>query len=104
MKRKKNNKKEVQRIINELIFLLYKPSGKDNIRYIPDWSRIKKMKINENEPINWMDLKCYEVYRDNDVYTAIVDEAAPEACPTFCEYIRTYMEKFGYKVTVKTEW
>ena len=58
------------------------------------------------EPINWGDLSCLEVKRFEDgSWEVILEEASPGDCPNLCEYVRSWLEKWGWKpVSVRTEW
>lgn len=91
----------VQQNINKLIAALYIPKG-DN--FVKDPERLKKFNVDEDEPINWGDLKCIEVLATERGFQAIVEEAAPGDCQTFCEYIEKYMGNLGWSVEIKTEW
>lgn len=95
----------VQDLVNDLINALYIPvKGWDNITKV-DHNRIDHFGIKDNEPINWGSLKCSEVKLFNDgSFLVIIDEAAPNDCPSFCEYIETYMRSYGWEVRVETEW
>lgn len=92
----------VQVLVNTLIEALYEPvEGERQSRV--DNTRSNKFAI-DDEPINWGDLKCIEVTKMENHYNVLIDEAAPDACPTFCGYIERFMESWGWNVTVKTEW
>jgi hypothetical protein len=60
------------------------------------------------EPINWGDLGCDEILFqtingiDFDI-VAVVDEAAPSACPNLETFIRGYAKSQGFTLIVKTE-
>lgn len=62
-----------------------------------------------DEPINWGDLGCDEVLFqtingiDFDI-VAVVDEAAPRACPDLEAFIRDYAKNQGFTLIVKTIW
>jgi hypothetical protein len=59
----------------------------------------------DSEPINWGDLDCYDAEKLEDgSWIIYIEEAAPEGCPDFCEYIESEMKKKGYDVKVITEW
>ena len=91
----------VKNMVNKLIEALYIPDKEHE--FVTDPLRLEKFGI-EKEPINWGDLKCFEVIKGKNAYVSIIDEAAPEECPTFCEYITKYMELWGWTVEVITEW
>lgn len=96
-------------LVNLLIAALYIPVTDEHVTKT-DPARFKKFHIEDGEPINWGDLKCNEVKRVYgehgiiDGYEVIIDEADPQGCETFCNYIEDYMEKWGWSVKVITEW
>lgn len=98
----------IQSLVNILINALYIPVYDEHVTKT-DPVRLKKFHIAE-EPINWGDLKCNEVKRiygekgEIKSYEVTIDEASPEGCETFCNYIEDYMEKWGWNVKVITEW
>jgi hypothetical protein len=90
-------------LVNRLIESLYIPTG-ENLQWVIDPDRLRLFKI-EQEPVNWGDIKCYEVLElKNGNFIVKLDEASPGACPTFCAYIETYMKKWGWNVECQTEW
>lgn len=88
-------------LVNRLIENLYKPDLE--LQFKVDANRIKEFEI-DGEPINWGSLSVNEVYRYNDGYKVVIDEAAPKACPSFCEYIEKFMKAWGWIIYVETEW
>src|SRR5690606_12047565 len=91
--------------VNMLIDALYQPieGWKNLTRTDPD--RIKKMGVDDSEPINWGDLKCCEVKKLEDgSFLVVIDEACPRNCPSLCEYIERFMRSWGWDVHVETEW
>lgn len=100
-----SDEKFVEDLINKLIESLYIPvKGHESITRV-DRKRIKHFKIDEDEPINWADLGCIEVKKlDDGTFLAIVEEASPQRCETFCEYIEEMMKSYGWNVKVETEW
>jgi hypothetical protein len=109
-----NYKRTAEDVVRELVDCLI------NALYIPcndpmvdgecdviklDPKRIEHFGIDENEPINWTNLSCNEVKKFEDgSFLVVIDEAAPDVCQTFCEYIEKYMLSFGWKVRAETEW
>lgn len=92
----------IKNLVNLLIKALYIPVK--NIVEQVDPLRIKKFKI-EDEPINWGSLSCTEVTKFTDgTYRVVIEEAAPDDCITFCNYIERYMRSYGWPCEVKTEW
>ena len=56
------------------------------------------------EPINWGDLRATAA-RLGNVWVVTLEEAAPGQCPALCEYIQTWLERWGWTpVIVETEW
>lgn len=67
--------------------------------------RCKQYNI-EEEPINWGDLKCCEVIHPsgNDPFIVLIEECAPNECPTLCAFIQEGLRSMGWDATIKTEW
>lgn len=58
----------------------------------------------EGEAINWGDLGVVDVVKRGDAWYVLIEEASPD-CPQLCGYIRSWLNKWGWKsVTVETEW
>lgn len=93
---------KVASLVDGLIAALYKPVMGE-VEFKGDNERCNQFGIAE-EPINWGDLKCIEVTRDGEVYQVLIDEAGPDQCPTFCNYIERFMESWGWICEVRTEW
>lgn len=95
----------VQHLVNILISSLFKPKKGYQDIIVPDNQRLKRFGVDNNEPINWGDLKCVEVKAlKDDSFIVIVDEAEPGQCPSLCHYLESYMDSYGWKIEVKTEW
>ena len=93
----------IEKLTNDLIHVLYKPC-KDSKLFVPDWGKIKRMKINPKEPVNWMSLKATVEFEDT-LFTVTIDEAMPGECPTLCAYIEKYLVAWGWdNVQIETEW
>ena len=91
---------------NRLIQSLYVPSVSEDGRliYVRDQARCDMFGI-EEEPINWGDLKCFEVKAfEGGGYLVTIDEASPDGCETFCEFIRRHLSLMGWECDVQTEW
>ena len=102
---KKTEEDFVQDLVNDLINALYIPIKGWNRITKADHKRIKHFGIEDGEPINWGALKCNEVKKfDDGSFLVVIDEAAPNDCQSFCEYIETYMRSYGWDVRVETEW
>lgn len=96
----------IERVVNILIDALYIPvEGFGGVTKV-DPERIKHFGIEDKyEAINWGDLNCDEVQKlANGSFIITIDEAAPDSCPTFCDYIQKHMKSYGWEVIVKTEW
>lgn len=98
----------IQSLINTLIEALYIPVAEYKGLTKLDPARIKHFEIDDSEPINWGDLKCNEVVKLHGdscyEWKAVVDEASPGECDTFCEYLETHLRSWGWSVCVDTEW
>ena len=90
--------------VSFLLQSLYKPYEGEEIFKL-DLFRLRHFKINHTEPINWGSLRCVEAKKFADgTFLVTIDECAPDACPTLCEYIEKYMRSYGFEVRVVTEW
>jgi len=91
-------------LVTFLIDALYIPS-EDRVK-IADYTRIRYFKINyEHEPINWGNLRVEDILEFKDgSFLVTIGEASAGYCPTFCKYIERYMDYYGWKVSVMTEW
>lgn len=59
----------------------------------------------DKEPINWGDLRVVDVIRHGDGWMLTLEEASPGDCPALCEYVRSWLERWGWPaVVVQTEW
>lgn len=97
----------IESLVKILLAALFIPKENCHVITVPDWNRIKQFGIDTSEPINWGDLSCVVelISESEDTYAVIIDEAAPNACPTLCDYISRHINSYGWKVTeVKTEW
>ena len=84
---------------NWLIDHLYVPDAEVGAVAQPDYPETGL------EPINWGDLSVCDVIRHGDGWQVTVEEAAPGRCPDLCEYLRGWLEKWGWdNVEVVTEW
>ena len=102
---KRTAEEVVQELVNILIDALYIPKESHESITQVDPIRIKHFGIDDNEPINWGDLSCNDVKKFEDgSYLVVIDEAAPNDCQTFCEYIEKYMRSYGWEVKIETEW
>lgn len=91
--------------VDLLIDALYQPIEGWNTLTRTDPDRIKKMGVDDSEPINWGDLKCCEVKKfDDGSFLVVIDEASPGDCPSLCEYVERFMKSWGWDVRVETEW
>jgi len=76
LSKKGDAKKIIQSLVNWLISSLYIPD-KDLIKVV-DTELIQKLGL-DMEPVNWGDLKCFEVEELGESWVAYVDEADPSA-------------------------
>ena len=91
----------LEKHVNQLIRYLYVPH--DSLGWVANRELIDGLGFG-NEPINYGDLKCVDVLeRVDGTFEVTIDEADPE-CPKFCEWVRGWLEKWGWSVEVRTEW
>lgn len=57
----------------------------------------------ENEPINWGALRATCEETESGLLVTI-EEAAPNQCPTLCDYVQRFLAAWGWEVEVETEW
>lgn len=94
---------QVDMLLASLFIPVINDEGKLRAHRDPD--RCEHFEVSEDESINWGDLKCVEVKAFADgSYRVVIDEAAPDECPSLCEYIRKHIEAFGWKIECETEW
>jgi len=89
-------------LANKILECLYKPTVRKGL-FTLDWARIKRLKIDATEPINWGDLSA-TVEKNEGRYIITIEEASPGECPTLCEYVEKYLTAWGWPVIVQTEW
>lgn len=94
----------VKLLVSMLLDALFIPVEHESALIKADPKRLEYFGINQNEPINFGDLKCVGVEEKNGVFEVTVDEAAPNECPSLCEYIERHMAFYGWPVEVFTEW
>lgn len=94
----------VEKLVSMLIDALYIPVENGSILTQVDRTRLEHFGIDGNEPINFGDLKCVLVEEKEGFFEVTIDEASPNSCPTFCDYIEKYMAAYGWAVVVITEW
>jgi hypothetical protein len=88
--------------VNFLICCLYKPDK--DLCFVVDKNKLKRYKIDINEPVNWGDLSCTDVKKIGNEFLITIEEASPNECPTLCNYIRQFMRDWGWEVRVETKW
>lgn len=96
--------RRVETLVNMLLDALFIPVANGETLIMVDRQRLEHFGVNASEPINFGDLKCVSVEEENGVFKVTVEEAAPNECPTLCEYIEKYMATYGWAVSVETEW
>ena len=74
-----------------------------------DKELVKSLGVNTDEPVNWgggIDAVVDgDTIEDFDNISIIIDEAAPNGCPTLCGYFQEVLIGLGFKsVEVVTEW
>lgn len=94
--------KVIQDLVNFLIGVLYEPDEESISTVDPD--RVDKLIGKDPGPVNWGDLKCFDVEQRGVVFVAKVDEASPEAAG-LREYLEHWLRKWGWDhVVVEMEW
>jgi hypothetical protein len=93
-------KAATDRLLDALFVPRINPDG--TFDYKVDPARLEWFGINI-EPINWASLRCVEVTGPAP-FEVIIDECAPNECPTLCAYLETYLGAMGYECEVITEW
>jgi len=99
-----------------------RPKAEDVIRDLCNWLicalyeldaelifRVDKNRLNQflglgGAAVDWGDLKCFDVERRGSVYVAYVDEASPDGADALRGYLETWLQEWGWPVTIKTEW
>lgn len=90
----------IRQSCNFLISALYEPGEKGEV---VDKDRIEKLIGEDPGPVNWGDLKCYDVEKRGELHVARVSEAAPDATG-LKRYLETWLQKWGWPVVVETDW
>lgn len=95
----------IKRSAQWLIDRLYKPVVHPDVPCQLDRELAQAAGIDLKEPINWGDLNVIDVERLGERgFLVTIEEATAGDCPTFCNYIADWMEKWGWTVKVVTEW
>jgi hypothetical protein len=90
--------------VNKLLDALFIPIDEEN-QTLVDKNRLANFKIDYNESVNWGALNCIDAKKYEDgIFLVTIEEAAPNECPTLCQYIQTYMQSWGWNCEIKTEW
>ena len=92
----------VRSLVTFLLDALQKPSLEHAT--VLDRNRLKEFGLDITEPVNWASLNVCEVTPFEDGFLVEIEEAAPDVCPELCAYIEKYMNAWGWKCKVKTEW
>lgn len=58
----------------------------------------------DEEPINFGSLNATCEEQECGKLLVTIEEAAPNECPTLCDYVRRYLAAWGWGVEVETEW
>ena len=56
------------------------------------------------EPVNWGDLGVTGLEKQGDLWLVTLEEATDGQCPALCEYVRGWLEQWGWKAKVETTW
>ena len=81
-------------------------------RILGDWQVRRPWDcLNTEEPINWADLKAHVEYvvtqhPADDRFVVTIEEAAPDACPIFCQTFLSVLRVRGWTLPteIRTEW
>lgn len=86
----------LKKVVNRLIESLYKPDSEVG------WKC--STFLFKDELINWGDLSCRNVAAlKNGEFVVYIEEADP-SCYEFSQWVESWLEKWGWKADVKTEW
>lgn len=103
-KKKEEIEGAVMGYVNELISALFCPI-KGEGKFEVDRVRCELFEVDFNEAVNWGNIRCSEAKEFKDgSFNVTLEEASPDGCSKFKEYIRSYMESYGWTVEVQTEW
>ena len=92
----------IRDFVNFLITILYRPD--EEAKFVLDPQRVKELIGDDPGPVNWGDLKCFDVEQRGKVFIAKVDEASPDA-HGLREYLERWLRIWGWEeVIVETEW
>ena len=93
--------------VNWLLAALYTPNDQFGAVFIR--KNLVRLDVSPDvgtEPINWGDLNAGDVRQFTDgTWQVTIEEASPGACPILCEYVRSWLARWGWQVVeVVTEW
>lgn len=91
----------IKGLTNFLILHLYEPESIKNGQKIPDKKKLKKYKL-QKEKINWQELECRKVERDKNYFLVYINGVKPVSI-NFNNYIKSWLEKWGWKVVIINE-
>jgi len=91
----------IRDLCNWLICALYRPDAASVFKV--DEGRMKQFPGLEDAAVNWGDLKCTHVEQQGAVYVAYVEEASSDA-DALRAHLETWLQEWGWPVTVKIEW
>jgi hypothetical protein len=96
----KNEAECILRNTDWLLERLYEPDSEVGAR-CAKWARCRF----GAEPVNWGDLSCTEVRQFADgCWRVVLEEATAGECPKLCEYVRGWLQNWGWRVVVETTW
>jgi len=90
----------IQDCVNFLLVVLYRPDAE--LQYAVDDERLDRL-VGDPGAVNFGDLACTHVEKRGELYVAHVDEADPGA-DGLQRYLEEWLLRWGWPVTVKTEW
>jgi len=90
----------IRNCVNFLLVALYCPD--EESQYTVDDERLDRL-VGDPGPVNFGDLKCFDVECRGDMYVAHVSEASPNA-DGLKRYLEKWLQSWGWPVIVETEW
>ena len=91
----------VRQTADFLITMLFKPHKK--LGYVVDRDRIRRYVGTDKEPVNYGNLHRSYVEEQDGVFHVHVEEASPEAYH-LKDYLKRWLEEWGWPVEIEIEW
>ena len=89
--------------VNFLISQLYKPDPEHGC--VVDREKLRRLEEEYGDlgVVNWGDLSCVDVEDRDGVYLVTIEEASADG-RGLCQYLETWLHRWGWNVVVRTEW